>query len=77
MRTTTNQHTTERAVAQLRAYAKYIYEHAENIIGDIDRPNMVTEGGITLSFTLLEHDAAPTLTVTKERLVLEAWRTDE
>lgn len=67
---------TEKAVAQLRAYARYIDEHAENIIGDIDRPNYVTESGIRLSFTLLEHDAVPTIDVTKEYIatnVIEAY----
>lgn len=63
---------TERAVAQLRAYARYIDEHAENIIANIDSPDYVTEGGISISFTLLEHDLVPTLTVTKEHIVLDA-----
>lgn len=37
---------TERAVAQLRAYARYIDKHAENIVGDIDKPNYIIEGDI-------------------------------
>ena len=63
---------TEKAVKQLRAYAKYIDEHAENIIGNIDKPNFVTEGGIKMMFTLMEHDSVPTLTVEKEHIVLDA-----
>lgn len=64
---------TEKAVAQLRAYARYMDEHAENIIGNIDRPNWVTESGIQIGFTLLEHEAVPVLKVTKEHLVPDAW----
>ncbi len=63
---------TEKAVAQLKAYGKYIYDHAENIVGDIDKPNYVTEGGIRISFTLLEYDRIPTLDVSKDHIVLEA-----
>ena len=67
---------TEKAVAQLKAYARYIDEHAENIIGNIDQPNYVTDGGIDMSFTLLSHESIPTLTVTKEHIVLDAWKVD-
>lgn len=63
---------TEKAVAQLRAYARYMDEHAENIIANIDSPDYVTDGGIRVSFTLMEHDLVPTLTVTKEHIVLDA-----
>ena len=63
---------TEKAVAQLKAYAKYIEEHAENIVGNIDKPNWITEDGIRVSFRLMEHDCAPTLTVVKEHVVLDA-----
>ena len=63
---------TEKAVAQLKAYGKYIYDHAENIVGNIDKPNYVTEGGISISFTLLEHDRIPTLDVGKEHIVMDA-----
>ena len=67
---------TEQAVAQLKACARYIDEHAENIIGNIDQPNYVTEEGINVSFTLLSHESIPTLTVTKEHIVIDAWEVD-
>ena len=63
---------TDKAVKQLKAYAKYIDEHAENIIGNIDKSNWVTDGGIRMMFTLMEHDSVPTLTVEKEYIVLDA-----
>ena len=68
---------TEKAVAQLKAYARYIDEHAESIIGNIDAPNYVTEAGINVSFTLLSHESIPTLTVTKEHIVSDAWNVGE
>ena len=68
---------TEKAVAQLKAYARYIDEHAENIIGNIDQPNYVTDGGIDMSFTLLSHESIPTLTVTKEHIVSDALKVGE
>ena len=61
----------EKAVRQLKAYGQYIYDHAENIVGNIDKPNYVTEGGIRISFTLLEHDRIPTLDVSKEYIVTD------
>ena len=67
---------TEKAVAQLKAYARYIDEHAESIIGNIDAPNYVTEAGINVSFTLLSHESIPTLTVTKEHIVSDALKVD-
>lgn len=63
---------TEKAVKQLKAYGKYIYDHAENIVGNIDKPTWVTEGGIRIAFTLLEHDGIPTLDVSKEYIVTDA-----
>ena len=63
---------TEKAVAQLRGYARYLDENAENIIGNIDAPTWMTEGGITISFTLGERDRVPTLEVDKEYIVLDA-----
>ena len=68
---------TEKAVAQLKAYARYIDEHAESIIGNIDAPNYVTEAGINVSFTLLSHESIPTLTVTKEHIVSDALKVGE
>ena len=68
---------TEKAVAQLKAYARYIDEHAENIIGNIDAPNYVTEAGINVSFTLLSHESIPTITVTKEHIVSDALKVGE
>ena len=68
---------TEKAVAQLKAYARYIDEHAESIIGNIDAPNYVTEAGINVSFTVLSHESIPTLTVTKEHIVSDALKVGE
>ena len=68
---------TEKAVAQLKAYARYIDEHAESIIGNIDAPNYVTEAGINVSFTLLSYESIPTLTVTKEHIVSDALKVGE
>lgn len=64
---------TEKAVAQLKAYAKHMYDNAEGIIGNIDCPNYVAEDGIRMSFTLLEHDTVPTLHVGMDYLVLDAY----
>lgn len=62
---------TDKAVAQLKVYGQYIIDHAENIIGDIDKPNYVTEDGIRIAFTLLSYDMVPTLEVTKEYIMFE------
>ena len=64
--------TTDKAVAQLKAYAKYIDEHAENIIGNIDKPNYVTNEGIRISFTLLAYESAPILEVSHDYIVVDA-----
>ncbi len=64
--------TTEEAVAQLRAYARYIDAHAEVIVGDIEKPNYVTDGGINLSFSLAMWDRAPVLRVNKQYVVPDA-----
>lgn len=64
---------TEKAVKQLKAYGQYIIDHAENIVGNIDKPDYVTEGGIRISFTLLEHENIPILEVSHEYIVLDAF----
>lgn len=69
---TENRPSTEKAVEQLKAYGKYIYDHAANIVGNIDKPNYVTEDGIRISFTLASYDRIPTLEVEKEYIVLDA-----
>lgn len=48
--TSTKKGITERAVVQLREYARYIDENAENIVGSIDEPTWVEEDGIKVSF---------------------------
>ncbi len=63
---------TERAVKQLRAYAKYMDENAEDIIGNIDKPMYVMQSGLRFSFTLEDYETAPTLILEKEYLVLDA-----
>lgn len=72
MKTRTRANTTDKAVKQLRAYARYIYEHAEAIIGDIDAPMLVIDDGIRLSFTLFEYESVPILEVSKQLIVLDA-----
>jgi len=62
---------TGRAVAQLRAYGEFLADYAEAIVGDIDAAHVV-EGGIYVSFTLCQHDTAPTLSVTTDYLVQNA-----
>ena len=64
--------TTDKAVAQLKAYGQYIVDNAETIVSKIDKPTWITDGGIQIAFTLLERDEAPTLEVTHEYIVLEA-----
>lgn len=63
---------TEKVVSLLKAYGKYIYDHAENIVGNIDKPNYVIEDGIRISFTLSGHDRVPTLYVSKDYVVPDA-----
>ena len=58
------------AIRILRAYAAYLDEHAENIIGDIDKPNYVANGGIKVSFVIVPDNEPPIVTVTKEYLPL-------
>lgn len=60
---------TGRAVYRLREYARYIDEHAEALVGDVDPPNYVTECGIHVEFDLRD-DEAPNITVSKNYLVL-------
>lgn len=60
---------TGRAAHLLREYARYIDEHAEAIVGDIDAPNYVTEDGISVRFILSENEF-PTMSVEKRFLVL-------
>lgn len=66
--------TTEKAVEQLRAYGRYITTHAENIIGNIDKPNYVLESGIRISF-ILDCKSIPVLEVKHEYLVpyMDNW----
>lgn len=69
---TTRTAATEKAVALLKAYGRYIVDHAENIIGNVDPPNYVTEDCLRVSFTLADHDSVPTVEVTKEYIVIDA-----
>ena len=71
MTTTTDTRTTsEQAAAQLREVADYLSNNAEAIVGDIDSI-YVLEGGLRISFTLLENQSIPTLEVSKECIVYE------
>lgn len=65
---------TERAVHVLREYARYIDEHADALIGDIDPPNYVAEGGIHVEFDLRD-DELPNVTVSKNYLVFNSPKT--
>lgn len=64
-----NKPTTARAVEQLRTIAHYLDEHAESIVGDMDDV-YILEGGLRVSFPLLDDASVPTLTVTHEHLVM-------
>lgn len=63
---------TEKAVAQLKAYGQYIVDNAETIISNIDEPTYVIDSGIRISFTLLERDNAPILEVSHDYIVIDA-----
>lgn len=65
---------TGRAVHVLREYARYIDEHAEALVGDIDPPNYVAAGGIHVEFDIRE-DELPNVTVSKNYLVLNSSKT--
>ncbi len=67
---------TGKAVYLLREYARYIDEHAEALIGDIDQPNYITADGIKVSFTL-RNDEVPSVNVNKSFLVLNKPRESE
>lgn len=66
-----NRTMTEKAVKQLRVYGQYIVDNAETIVSNIDKPTWVTEGGLRISFTLLEHESAPILEVSHEYIVID------
>ena len=68
---------TEKAVAQLRAYGEYIADNAETIVSDINEPTWVTDGGIRIAFTLLEHESIPILEVTHDYIVLDVMDVDK
>lgn len=68
---TDNRTITEKAVKQLKAYGQYIVDNAEAIIGDIDKPTWVTEGGMRIAFTLFEHERVPILEVSHGYIVLD------
>lgn len=62
--------TTQKAAEELRQVARYVDRHAESLVGDMDGI-YVLEGGLRVSFTLLEHASIPTITVSRECLVYE------
>ena len=72
MSKTTRTNTTEKAVALLKAYGRYIVDHAESMVGDVDPPNYVTEDCLRVSFTLADYNSVPTVEVTKEYIVIDA-----
>lgn len=65
----TKRTTTGKAVHLLREYARYLDEHADALIGDIEPPNYITDGGIKVSFTLCLREF-PHVSIEKEYLVL-------
>lgn len=67
---------TDKAVAKLRSYAKFMNDNAEQIIGSIDNPTWVTEGGIRFSFTLADREHVPIISVTKDYIVTDAIAVD-
>lgn len=67
---------TEKAVNQLKAYGQYIVDNAETIVSNIDKPTYVTDCGIRIAFTLLEHESIPILEVSHEYIVFDAWEVE-
>lgn len=67
-----NRTSTEKAVAQLKAYGQYIVDNAGTIVSNIDKPTWVTDGGIRITFTLSDHENVPILEVSHEYIVVEA-----
>lgn len=64
---------TSKAVYRLREYARYLDEHAEALIGDIDPLNYIIEDGIKVSFTI-SYGKVPHVNIEKEYLVLNKPR---
>ena len=56
------------AARRLRETARFMDEHAESLVGDLDGI-YVLDGGLRFSFTLLDEEVVPTITVTKEAIV--------
>ena len=67
---------TDLAVIELRQYAKFMNDNAEQIIGSVDKPTWVTDCGIRFSFTLADSEHMPTLSVTKDYIVTDAISVD-
>lgn len=66
---------TEKAVEIMRLYGEYISDNAEILVGDVDSPNYIADGGLTVTFTL-DSQRVPTVTVTHERLALSVMGVD-
>lgn len=66
----TERTTTEKAAEELRKVARYLEANAEALVGDCDSV-FVLDTGLRVSFTLLEHDSIPTVTVTRECIVVD------
>ena len=62
--------TSEIAAGKLREVARYLDANAESLVGNLDNV-FVVESGLRFSFTLLEHEHLPTITVTRECIVFE------
>lgn len=60
------------AVKAMRAYGRFIIDHAEAMVGEIGSGEWIAEDGLTVSFTVkCNPDAVPTVNVTHKRLALE------
>ena len=64
--------TTELAVMVMKAYGKFIIDHAEAMVGDVGPDEWVAEDGLRVSFTVsIDPYKTPLVRVTHDRLAIE------
>lgn len=62
----------ELAVMVMKAYGKFIIDHAETMVGDIGPEEWVAEDGLRVSFTVsIDPYKTPVVSVVHERLAIE------
>lgn len=57
-------------VEQMQAYGRFLQDHAEDIVGKISE-TYITQGGINVSFKVLENEKIPTINVSIDYLPME------